>query len=92
MGWVLFSFHLQRFYALVVSNERATLYLVRISSPAPCGRNRGTISPGRVGGKARKMLCASVTSVSLVVFKPTSNIVLGVEIERALRGDSRDEG
>ena len=24
-------------------------YLVRISSPAPCGRNRGTISPGRVG-------------------------------------------
>ena len=25
------------------------MYLVRISSPAPCGRNRGTISPGRVG-------------------------------------------
>ena len=41
--------------------------------------------PGRVGGKARKKLCASVTSISLVVFKPTSNIVLGVEIERALR-------
>ena len=37
---------------------------------------------------ARKKLCASVTSISLVVFKPTSNIVLGVEIERALRGDS----
>ena len=29
MGWVLFSFHLQRSYALVVFNERATLYLVR---------------------------------------------------------------
>ena len=29
MGWVLFSFHLQRFYSLVVSDERATLYLVR---------------------------------------------------------------
>ena len=24
------------------------MYLVRISAPAPCGRNRGTISPGRV--------------------------------------------
>ena len=48
--------------------------------------------PGRVGGKARKELCASVTSVSLVVFKPTSNIVLGVEIERALRAIQRDEG
>ena len=31
MGWVLFSFHLQRFYSLVVSDERATLYLVRFS-------------------------------------------------------------
>ena len=29
MGWVLFSFHLQRFYSLVVSDECATLYLVR---------------------------------------------------------------
>ena len=29
MGWVLFSFHLQRSYSLVVSDERATLYLVR---------------------------------------------------------------
>ena len=28
MGWVLFSFHLQRFYSLVVSDERAPLYLV----------------------------------------------------------------
>ena len=36
-GWVLFSFHLQRFYSLVVSNERATLYLEPKSS-APCGR------------------------------------------------------
>ena len=25
MGWVLFSFHLQRFYSLVVSDERATI-------------------------------------------------------------------
>ena len=24
------------------------MYLVRISAPAPCGRNRGAISPGRV--------------------------------------------
>ena len=68
MGWVLFSFHLQRSYSLVVFNQCATLYLVRISSPAPCGRNRGTISPGRVGGKARKKLCASVTSLSRAVF------------------------
>ena len=37
MGWVLFSFHLQRFYSLVVSDERATLYLEPKSS-APCGR------------------------------------------------------
>ena len=29
MGWVLFSFHLQRSYSLVVFDERATLYLVR---------------------------------------------------------------
>ena len=29
MGWVLFSFHLQRSYSLVVFNECATLYLVR---------------------------------------------------------------
>ena len=29
MGWVLFSFHLQRFYSLVVFDECATLYLVR---------------------------------------------------------------
>ena len=91
-GGFFFSFHLQRSYSLVVFDECATLYLVRISSPAPCGRNRGTISPGRVGGKARKKLCAPVTSVSLVVFKPTSNIVLGVEIERALRAVQRDEG
>jgi len=43
-------------------------------------------------GKAWKKLCASVTSISLVVFKPTSNIVLGAEIERALRAVQRDEG
>ena len=35
MGWVLFSFHLQRSYSLVVSNERATLYLVRFPPCAP---------------------------------------------------------
>ena len=29
MGWVLFSFHLQRSYSLVVFNQCATLYLVR---------------------------------------------------------------
>ena len=88
MGWVLFSFHLQRSYSLVVFNQCATLYLVRIFSAARCAGFRQKKSPGRVGGKARKKLCASVTSISLVVFKPTSNIVLGVEIERALRGDS----
>ena len=37
MGWVLFSFHLQRSYSLVVFNECATLYLESKSS-APCGR------------------------------------------------------
>ena len=36
MGWVLFSFHLQRSYSLVVFNERATLYLVRIFSAVRC--------------------------------------------------------
>ena len=76
MGWVLFSFHLQRSYSLVVFNQCATLYLVRISSPAPCGRNRGTISPGRVGGKARKKLCASVTSISPVVFNECATLYL----------------
>ena len=37
MGWVLFSFHLQRTYSLVVFVERATLYLEPKSS-APRGR------------------------------------------------------
>ena len=37
MGWVLFSFHLQRFYSLVVSDERATLYLVRFPMCAASG-------------------------------------------------------
>ena len=32
MGWVLFSFHLQRSYSLVVFNECATLYLESKSS------------------------------------------------------------
>ena len=36
MGWVLFSFHLQRSYSLVVFNQCATLYLVRIFSAARC--------------------------------------------------------
>ena len=49
MGWVLFSFHLQRSYALVVSNERATLYVVRIFSAARCAGFRQKKSPGRVG-------------------------------------------
>ena len=47
MGWVLFSFHLQRSSPKSSLTERST-YLVRISAPAPCGRNRGAISPGRV--------------------------------------------
>ena len=42
-----FSFHLQRSSPKSFLTERST-YLVRISAPAPCGRNRGPISPGRV--------------------------------------------
>ena len=38
MGWVLFSFHLQRSYSPVVFNQCATLYLVRIFFCRPlCG-------------------------------------------------------
>ena len=48
-GWVLFSFHLQRFYSLVVFNQCATLYLVRIFSAARCAGFRQKKSPGRVG-------------------------------------------
>ena len=44
---VFFSFHLQRSSPKSSLTERST-YLVRISAPAPCGRNRGAISPGRV--------------------------------------------
>ena len=42
-----FSFYLQRSSPKSSLTERST-YLVRISAPAPCGRNRGPISPGRV--------------------------------------------
>ena len=42
-----FSFHLQRSSPKSSLTERST-YLVRISAPAPCGRHRGPISPGRV--------------------------------------------
>ena len=42
-----FSFYLQRSSPKSSLTERST-YLVRISAPAPCGRNRGAISPGRV--------------------------------------------
>ena len=49
MGWVLFSFHLQRSYALIVFNQCATLYLVRIFSAARCAGFRQKKSPGRVG-------------------------------------------
>ena len=49
MGWVLFSFHLQRSYSLVVFNQCATLYLVRIFSAARCAGFRQEKSPGRVG-------------------------------------------
>ena len=47
LGVGSFSFHLQRSSPKSSLTERGT-YLVRISTPAPCGRNRGTISPGRV--------------------------------------------
>ena len=46
-GMGSFSFHLQRFSSESSLTERST-YLVRISAPAPCGQNRGPISPGRV--------------------------------------------
>ena len=42
-----FLFHLQRSSPKSSLTERS-MYLVRISAPAPCGRNRGVISPGRV--------------------------------------------
>ena len=61
-----FSFHLQRLSPKSSLTERST-YLVRISAPAPCGRNRGPISPGRV---------RSATPYFPVVFKPMCSIVL----------------
>ena len=48
-GVVFFSFHLQRSYSLVVFNQCATLYLVRIFSAARCAGFRQKKSPGRVG-------------------------------------------
>ena len=48
-GGFFFSFHLQRFYSLVVSDERAILYLVRIFSAARRAGFRQEKSPGRVG-------------------------------------------
>ena len=36
--WGFFFVHPVRFFFQVVFNQCATLYLVRISSPAPCGR------------------------------------------------------
>ena len=88
MGWVLFSFHLQRSYSLVVFNQCATLYLVRIFSAARCAGFRQEKSPGRVGRCRIPQRKASddvwgfffvhpVRSFFQVVFKPTSNIVLG---------------
>ena len=47
MGWVLFSFHLQRSSPKSSLTERST-YLVRISAPRPVGETGGAISPGRV--------------------------------------------
>ena len=68
MGWVLFSFHLQRLSPKSSLTERST-YLVRISAPAPCGQNRGPISPGRVGQSQTDVrgffLCAFVPSFPL---------------------------
>ena len=78
----MLRFHLQRSYSPVVFNQCATLYLVRIFSAARCAgfrqkKSSGRVGrcriqhgamPGRVGGKARKKLCASVTSLSRAVF------------------------
>ena len=50
MGWVLFSFHLQRSYSLVVSDERATLYLVRF----PHVRRQWRIQHGGYAWESRR--------------------------------------
>ena len=87
-GVGFFSFHLQRSYSLVVFNQCATLYLVMIFSAARCAGFRQEKSPGRVGRCRIPQRKASddvwgfffvhpVRSFFQVVFKPTSNIVLG---------------
>ena len=48
MGWVLFSFHLQRFYALVVFNEvRECTWL---GSPMCAASGGSSTWGGRLGG------------------------------------------
>ena len=70
MRWVLFSFHLQRSSPKLSLTERST-YLVRISAPAPCGRNRGAISPGRVR-RFRWKHCWSCFTISLIQLRSTN--------------------
>ena len=65
-----FSFHLQRSSPKSSLTERST-YLVRISAPAPCGRNRGPISPGRVRSFRRKH-CWSCFTTSLIQLRSTN--------------------
>ena len=65
-----FSFHLQRSSPKSSLTERST-YLVRISAPAPCGRNRGAISPGRVRSFRWKH-CWSCFTTSLIQLHSTN--------------------
>ena len=65
-----FLFHLQRSSPKSSLTERST-YLVRISVPAPCGRNRGPISPGRVRSFRWKH-CWSCFTTSLIRLRSTN--------------------
>ena len=85
MGWVLFSFHLQRSYSLVVSDEVRECYLVSI---APM-RRRWRIQHGGYAWESRRKseeeaLCIRYVHLSGRL-QSMCDIVLGVEIERALR-------
>ena len=65
-----FSFHLQRSAPKSSLTEQST-YLVRISASAPCGRNRGAISPGRVRSFRWKH-CWSCFTTSLIQLRSTN--------------------
>ena len=58
------------------SSQRPTLYLVRFPHVRRQWRIQHGAMPGRVGGKARKKLCVSVTSISPVVFNECATLYL----------------